>query len=118
MGPGGVMCGSYTSDFSDTSNPEVYYSNASGETWTLTMNDAGDQTIVCPNGDSVTVTSEQASALSACSGGQASEECTIEGGTGMPTACTSQAQCKEGEVCCVNYGYCFPDIPGICDGGS
>ena len=118
-GPGGVPCGSYVTDISDPNEPKTSYSNTSGDTWYLTMTQSGDQTIVCPNGDEVTVTSEQSAAIQACAGGtqDVTEDCTIEGGTGIPTACTSQAQCAAGEVCCVDIGYCLPDYPGICDGG-
>ena len=94
------------------------YSNTSGETWTMRMSQDGDQVIECPNGETVTLDSSQSAAIQACGGSGAStaEECTIEGGSGMPTACTSQDDCPDGEVCCINYGYCFPDYPGICDG--
>jgi hypothetical protein len=118
VGPGGVACGSYVVDYSNTTEPKIVYTNNSGESWVVIISESGDQTIECPNGETVVMTSAQSAAMQACGGGGGSdvtEECTIEGGTGLPTACTKQEDCPPGEVCCENYGFCLPDYPGICD---
>ncbi|MFW5739037.1 MAG: carboxypeptidase-like regulatory domain-containing protein [Myxococcota bacterium] len=118
MGPDGSLCGSFEMDASNTSNVGVMYTNPAGQTWTMWIKENNDQVIECPNGETVTITSAQATAIQACSGTQATEQCEVVGGGQMPTPCDSQDDCADGEVCCLNHGYCFPDYPGICDGGQ
>ncbi len=114
-GPSGQECGSIETVIEGTEYSTLY-TDAAGETWTLRTTDQSDTVIECSDGTTVTVTSEESAVLNACSGAgsAAAEECTIVG-TGLPGTCTSDTDCAAGEVCCVNVGYCLPDIEGICD---
>ena len=124
-GADGELC--YTSETSveGESAATVTYTDASGEAWVMRVNEQGDQTIECPDGETVTLTTEQMEALAACTGagtgtGEASsdaagEECEIvgEGLEGMPSQCTTADDCAEGEICCTAVGICMPDTEGI-----
>ena len=114
-GTSGEACGSIDV-LVEGSDYSTLYTDTSGQTWTLRTTDQGDTVIECADGTTVTITAEESATLNACSGSDAAaaDECTIVG-SGMPTTCTSNADCAAGEVCCTNIGYCMPDIEGICD---
>jgi hypothetical protein len=66
----------------------------------------GEQTIVCPDGKRLTVTSAEMEAFQACSGtGQdQQEQCEV---VGMPGQCSASSPCPDGGVCCTMSGYSF-----------
>jgi hypothetical protein len=125
-GADGELCASAVTEVDTAGLASTTYTDASGQSWVLTFNDQGDETIECPNGESITLTNEQMTALQACSGtgtsGEgadtgATESCEIVGDstTGLPTQCSDTSDCAEGEVCCPDIGYCLPDVDGICE---
>ena len=123
-GADGTFCASMSTEIDTAGLAMTTYTDANGESWVLTYDEQGDETIECPNGESIMLTSEQMTALQACSGTGASsgdsasgdDSCEIVGG-GMSgvTQCTDTSDCASGEVCCPSVGYCLPDIEGICD---
>lgn len=84
----------------------VYAYRASGESWTLTVND-GQQTVDvgCASGAVVRISAQASAAISACQAGAGYDLCDGV----IPGQCESRADCSDGESCCVisGAGYCM-----------
>lgn len=130
-GPGGVLCGTQTSDVTFEGEDDPYVAvvtvvDASGATGSYSYTfdpDSSEVAYGCEDGSSFTLTAADQQVLEACyggggGGGEASAECTRT--DVMPgTSCSDDSECGE-LVCCeipgASTGFCFDEV--TCSGGS
>lgn len=86
---------------------EIYSYRASGQTWTITIDDEQTADIACADGTVVQVTAAETEALGDCQGFGDVEFCS---GT-FPGGCVADADCETGEECCEFSGVsvCVPE---------
>lgn len=100
-GPTGAVCGTYQVQGTTAADAAIAYTTASGSSFRFEQRDTG-WAVVCPSGEEVAISSAEADAYSACSGGQtgSTSQCTQEGGGAGGGQCTKDADCGDGKQCC------------------
>jgi hypothetical protein len=121
----GKLCATMSVDAASVDAVSVRYTLPDKREFTLTVgaSGSGDYVFKCPNGQETRVTPAQRAALEACSSPEAANadaaQCKVEGssvpdgGAGIPTTCTKDADCNTGTVCCTipndTTKVCFAD---------
>lgn len=110
-GPGDKKCA--TGTFSQMSQEltvlelTIHTTNTS---FKIEIDGEGNQTIVCPGGQRITMTKEDQEVFQACSGTSQTqqEQCEV---VGLPGLCSATNPCPDNGVCCdagAGYSFCMP----------
>lgn len=108
ISPSGEVCGTYMVDLSGGTDNAVTFTTQGGDTYRfVTDTNTSDLNILCPNGDTFTLTAEEQQALNACTGtGDAATTCGGDIGP-IDGTCVDDSDCPDLaglDFTCCDYG--------------